>query len=193
MPAVTPAYDNKIYQKYSKNTIKNKEKNKIAFCQDFGLPYEKKTTLLCVTCSLVEKNNIAIIQDVMSGILEQGVQLVITGIGNEEYQKYISETQVLINENAETNEDGSIKTARDVNGAETFNLKKDCAPDFKQKVEELSIKYKDAIDIQQSNEKKFLNELELDCETVIELKEEFIPENITTEQLDLIYGMISWD
>ena len=39
MPQViTPSYDNKIYQKYSKKTVQNKEKNKNAFCQDHDLP-----------------------------------------------------------------------------------------------------------------------------------------------------------
>ncbi len=88
---LTPAYDNKIYQKYSKKMIQNKEKNKIAFCQDFGLPYEKKIPLLCITYPLTEKNNITIIQDVMNGILEQPVELVLTAIGNEKYQKYFTE------------------------------------------------------------------------------------------------------
>ena len=87
---ITPAYDNKIYQKYSKKMIQNKEKNKIAFCQDFGLPYDKKIPLLCITYPLTEKNNISIIQDVMNGILEQPVQIVLTAIGTQKYQDYFT-------------------------------------------------------------------------------------------------------
>lgn len=88
---ITPAYDNKIYQKYSKKMIQNKEKNKISFCQDFGLPYDKKIPLLCITYPLTEKNNLEIIQDVMNGILEQPIEIVVTGIGTEKYQKYLEE------------------------------------------------------------------------------------------------------
>jgi glycogen synthase len=88
---ITPAYDNKIYQKYSKKMIQNKEKNKIAFCQDFGLPYDKKIPLLCITYPLTEKNNLEIVQDVMNGVLEQTIQIVVTGIGTEKYQKYLEE------------------------------------------------------------------------------------------------------
>ena len=88
---ITPAYDNKIYQKYSKKMIQNKEKNKIAFCQDFGLPYDKKVPLLCITYPLTEKNNISIIQDVMNGILEMPVEIVLTAIGTPKYQKYFTD------------------------------------------------------------------------------------------------------
>lgn len=88
---ITPAYDNKIYQKYSKNMIQNKEKNKIAFCQDFDLPYDKKIPLLCITYPLTEKNNIEIIKDVMNGVLEQPVQIVLMGIGTQKYQDYFTE------------------------------------------------------------------------------------------------------
>ena len=37
-----PAYDNKIFQKYSKKTIENKIKNKESFLEEVGLPFEKK-------------------------------------------------------------------------------------------------------------------------------------------------------
>ena len=87
----TPAYDNKIYQKYSKKTIQNKVKNKIAFCQDFDLPYHKNIPLICITYPLADKNNINIIQDIMNGILEQPVEIAITGIGTEKYQKYFTD------------------------------------------------------------------------------------------------------
>ncbi len=88
---ITPAYDNKIYQKYSKKMIQNKEKNKIAFCQDFGLPYDKKVPLLCITYPLTDTNNISIIQDVMNGILEMPVEIVLTAIGTPKYQKYFTD------------------------------------------------------------------------------------------------------
>ncbi|MBU0727465.1 hypothetical protein KKA95_02165 [Patescibacteria group bacterium] len=91
MPTITPAYDNKIYQKYSKKMIQNKEKNKVAFCQDFDLPYEKKIPLLCITYPLTEKNNIEIIKDVMDGILEQPVEIILMGIGTQKYQEYFTE------------------------------------------------------------------------------------------------------
>ena len=68
--------------------LQNKEKNKIAFCQDFGLKYDKKTALLCLTFPLTEKNNLALIQEVMPGVLEQNVMLALIGIGTQKYQDF---------------------------------------------------------------------------------------------------------
>lgn len=91
MSTLTPAYDNKIYQKYSRKNLQNKEKNKIAFCQDFGLEYNKKTPLLCLTYPLTEKNNLDMLEDVIQGILEQDVVVAVTGIGTEKYQNLFNE------------------------------------------------------------------------------------------------------
>lgn len=87
----TPAYDNKIYQKYSKKTIQNKEKNKIAFLQDMDLPYHKKIPLVAVTYPLTDKNHVSLLVEMMNGLLEQAAQLVVSGIGTEKFQKYFTE------------------------------------------------------------------------------------------------------
>lgn len=91
MSTLTPAYDNKIYQKYSRKMLQNKEKNKIAFCQDFGLNYSKKTPVLCLTFPLTEKNNLTLLQDIIRGIMEQDVVLAVTGIGTQKYQDFFTE------------------------------------------------------------------------------------------------------
>jgi starch synthase len=83
---ITPAYDNKIYQKYSKKTIQNKDKNKIAFLQDIELPYHKKVPLICITYPLVDENNVQMILDIMAGILEQPVEVVLTAVGSPKFQ-----------------------------------------------------------------------------------------------------------
>lgn len=114
-----PAYDNKIYQKYSKKTIENKVKNKENFLKEVGLPFEKTVPLICVTYSLTDKNNLAMLQDVMNGIMEQPVQIVITGIGTEKYQKFFTElaeanpTKVTITDNSE-DEKRKIYAASDI-------------------------------------------------------------------------------
>ncbi|MBN1258733.1 hypothetical protein JXA05_03165 [Candidatus Peregrinibacteria bacterium] len=87
---LTPAYDNKIYQKYSKNTLQNKEKNKIAFLQDNDLPFSKKIPLVCITYPLTDTNNLGMITDVMNGILEQAVQVALIGVGTKKYQEYFT-------------------------------------------------------------------------------------------------------
>jgi starch synthase len=86
-----PAYDNKIAQKYSKKTIENKLKNKQTFCEEVGLNFDKRVPLLCVTYTLTDDNNIKMLQDIMNGILEQAVEIVLTGIGTEKYQEYFTD------------------------------------------------------------------------------------------------------
>ncbi|MBN2096724.1 hypothetical protein JW752_05030 [Candidatus Peregrinibacteria bacterium] len=85
-----PAYDNKIHQKFSRKTIENKIKNKESFLEEAGLPFEKKVPLICITYPLTDKNNLSMVQDVMNGILEQPVQIVLTGIGTDKYQEYFT-------------------------------------------------------------------------------------------------------
>lgn len=86
-----PAYDNKIPQKYSKKTINNKIKNKEVLANELNFPFDKRIPLICVTYTLSDKNNLSIIQDIMNGIMEQPVQMVLTGIGTEKYQKFFTD------------------------------------------------------------------------------------------------------
>lgn len=102
-----PAYDNKIFQKYGSKTIENKTKNKQHYCEEIGLNFDKKVPLICVTFPLTDQNNLQMLQDIMNGILEQAVEIVITSIGTEKYQKYFTElseenrTKIVIAENNE--------------------------------------------------------------------------------------------
>lgn len=86
-----PAYDNKIPQKFSKKTIENKIENKKAFCEEAGFVFDKKIPLVCVTYPLTDDNNLEMLKDVMNGIIEQPVEIVLTSIGTEKYQKYFTE------------------------------------------------------------------------------------------------------
>lgn len=114
-----PAYDNKIPQKYSKKTIANKTKNKEALCEEYGLPYDKKIPLIGITYALTDQNNLHLIQDIMNGILEQPVQLAVTSIGTEKYQKFFTDlaeknnTKVVIVDNNE-DERRKIYAAADI-------------------------------------------------------------------------------
>ncbi|QQR84062.1 hypothetical protein IPJ72_02615 [Candidatus Peregrinibacteria bacterium] len=85
-----PAYDNKIYQKYSKKTIQNKVKNKMAFCEEYGIPFDKKMALIAVPIALSSENNINLIEKIIPGLIEQPVQLVLLGIGTIDFQNYFS-------------------------------------------------------------------------------------------------------
>ncbi len=114
-----PAYDNKIYQKFSKKTIENKVENKRQFCEEVGLPFNKKVPILCITYPLTDKNNLNMLMDVMNGIMEQPVEIVLTGIGTAKFQKFFTDlaekdkNKVVIVENSE-DEKRKIYAAADI-------------------------------------------------------------------------------
>jgi len=62
---LTPAYDNKIYQKYSKNTIKNKVQNKLFLQKELNLPHDKKMPVVCITCELTDKNGAKLVKEIL--------------------------------------------------------------------------------------------------------------------------------
>jgi starch synthase len=86
-----PAYDNKIPQKYSKKTIENKMANKQALCGETGLPFNKKVPLICVSYPLTDDNKVSMVLDIMNGVLEMPVEIVIAGVGTEKYQRLFTE------------------------------------------------------------------------------------------------------
>lgn len=102
-----PAYDNKIYQKYAQKTIENKMKNKEALCEALGLTFNKKVAIIGITYALKDENNVGMIQDIMNGILEQPVQIILTSIGTAKYQQYFTHLseehpdQIVITDNNE--------------------------------------------------------------------------------------------
>lgn len=85
-----PAYDNKIYEKYSKKTIQNKLKNKSAFCEEYELTFDKRIPLIAVPIALTPENNIELIEKIIPGLIEQPIELAFTGIGTKEYQEFFS-------------------------------------------------------------------------------------------------------
>jgi len=114
-----PAYDNKIAQKYSRKTIENKLKNKQVFCEENGLIFDKRAPLICITYPLTDNNNLSMLQDIMNGVMEQPVEIVLTGIGTEKYQNYFTgmaeknNTKIVILGNSE-DEKRKIYAASDI-------------------------------------------------------------------------------
>lgn len=85
----TAAYDNKIYAKFSKNTIEKKRLNKEEFQKEFALHQDKKTLLLVITTELTEKNGFELLEELLTGVKTLGVQLAIRGVGTARFQKLI--------------------------------------------------------------------------------------------------------
>ena len=88
---LTPAYDNKIYQKYSKSTIKNKVQNKLFLQKELWLPSNNKIPIVCITCELTDKNWASLIKETLDWILALDLQLLVLGVGSADYQETFAE------------------------------------------------------------------------------------------------------
>lgn len=85
----TAAYDNKIYSKYSIKTLDKKKINKEEFQKEFSLMPEKKTLLLGITTELTEANGFQLLENILPGIENLGIQVAIRGVGTAKYQQLI--------------------------------------------------------------------------------------------------------
>ena len=86
-PAFSPSYDNKIFRKYSLRTLEAKIENKLAFQQELGWVKEPKIPLLCIPGGMSEAQGGKELKEVLPGILSLNCQILVRGIGSEEYGK----------------------------------------------------------------------------------------------------------
>ncbi len=85
------AYDNKIYTKYSKNTIEKKAKNKADFCEEFELVCDQRQMLIGIVSELTDKNGAHLVAEILPGIAALNICLVVRGVGSEKYQKLLAD------------------------------------------------------------------------------------------------------
>ena len=84
-----PAADPHIEANYSTKSLKNKELNKTALLQHFGMPKKKKTVLLGMVARLVYQKGVDLLLEFMPQLLELPVQIVILGSGDEAIEKQL--------------------------------------------------------------------------------------------------------
>jgi starch synthase len=85
------AYDNKIYAKFSKNTIEKKAQNKADFCAEFEIKCKPRQMLLGVVLELSDKNNAQVLENILEGLDALNICLAIRAKGSEKYQKIVGE------------------------------------------------------------------------------------------------------
>lgn len=85
------AYDNKIYTKYSKNTIEKKAKNKADFCEEFELVCDQRQLLMGIVVELTDKNGAHLLAELLPGIAALNICLAVRGVGSEKYQKLLAD------------------------------------------------------------------------------------------------------
>lgn len=92
-PSYTPSYDNKIFRKFSLRTLEAKVENKIAFQKELQWVAEPKMPLLCLPGGMAEEQGGKEFREVLPGILSLNCQLLVRGIGTEEYGKLFTKLE----------------------------------------------------------------------------------------------------
>jgi starch synthase len=85
MTPLSPAYDNKITRKYSARTIEHKGENKAALQELVNWLVEPKQPIICFPGGTTEALGGELMQEVLPGLLELPVNIVIRGRGSKKY------------------------------------------------------------------------------------------------------------
>ncbi len=83
-----PATDPKIYKNYDSKHIKDKKRNKEKLQEEIGLP-KKDVPLIGVISRLVSQKGFDLVAGMMDELMEQDIQIVILGTGEEYYENLI--------------------------------------------------------------------------------------------------------
>jgi starch synthase len=84
-PLLSPSYDNKIAHKYSARTLEHKVENKLKLQEEFGWPREPKVPALCIPGGMDDDLGGRLFKDVLEGILSTSSQILVRGVGSQEY------------------------------------------------------------------------------------------------------------
>ncbi len=85
MTPLSPAYDNKIARKYSARTIEHKVENKTALQESLGWIAEPKQPIICLPMGMTDALGGALLEQVLPGLLELPIGIVIRGRGTKKY------------------------------------------------------------------------------------------------------------
>ncbi len=85
------AYDNKIYAKFSKNTIEKKLINKKEFCAEYGVQCGDREFLIGIVSPLTPQNGGEILEEILKGIVALPIKIGVRAIGTEKFQKVLGD------------------------------------------------------------------------------------------------------
>lgn len=85
-----PSKDPVIKQNFSVSRMKGKEKCKEYIQKKFGLETQTNWPLLCSVARLNEQKGIELIKEVLPGIMDMGLQLIVFGQGEQQYVDYFN-------------------------------------------------------------------------------------------------------
>ena len=82
---MTPATDQKIAQRYTAASLEKKSKNKVSLQEELGWPAEVKVPMICLPAGMSETLGGSLLEQVLEGLLELKVQILILGKGSTKY------------------------------------------------------------------------------------------------------------
>lgn len=90
MTNFSPATDKSIARSFSVQTLEYKVQNKTALQEELGWPEEPKRALVCIPAGVSEELGGKLLEEVLPGLLELPVQILILGKGPASYGKMLT-------------------------------------------------------------------------------------------------------
>ncbi|MGM0369857.1 MAG: glycogen synthase GlgA [Bacillota bacterium] len=81
-----PTTDDRIYANFSADDLAGKQENKLRLQQEMGLPQEPDIPMISIISRLVPQKGLDLIQEVIDELLQEDIQFVMLGTGNQEYE-----------------------------------------------------------------------------------------------------------
>lgn len=91
MTSSSPAADKALAHPYSAQTLEYKVQNKTALQEELGWTPEPRRALVCIPTGVSEQLGGALLEEVLPGLLELPVQILILGKGSASYGKMLTE------------------------------------------------------------------------------------------------------
>lgn len=90
MTTASPSIDKAIARSYGIDSLEQKIQNKTALQEELGWPAEPKRAMVCIPSGVSDRLGGAILKDVLAGLLELPVQILILGKGSASYGDYLT-------------------------------------------------------------------------------------------------------
>ncbi|PLX30892.1 MAG: glycogen synthase GlgA [Ignavibacteria bacterium] len=81
-----PEIDKMIPQTYSDTSLEDKQVNKKALCEHFGLPYDPAVPVLGIVSRLADQKGFDLIKEQLVELMKLNIQLVVLGSGEKKYE-----------------------------------------------------------------------------------------------------------
>ncbi len=87
--AFNPKKDDNLVKNYDVKTLKYKEENKKAICEEFGLEYNPDRALIACITRLVPQKGIDLIRDAENAMKDTNADYIFLGSGNKDYENLL--------------------------------------------------------------------------------------------------------